>query len=233
MRNNRFTLIELLVVIAIIAILAAMLLPALSKAREKARAISCVNQLKQINIKAAIYCSDNNDILSYTLPVSNGHTTWKTQLGYKNTDKDYACPSQLYDKSKWPWVGYGMYNYTQDTDYSNNKDNKKTNLGSFVVYPNSGSTSYGAYNYGAMKQPTETLVFGDSGSSSKSVNYGWWYFTTPGFPEGSAIKLQHGDRANAAYADGHVASRNKGELRGSPMALKAFIDGSNTQIKMP
>jgi prepilin-type N-terminal cleavage/methylation domain-containing protein len=83
--KKHFTLIELLVVIAIIAILAAMLLPALSAARERARSANCISQLKQVGLAQMMYAGDNKDHICAILRTNGG--SWCNRGGLLHKDQ--------------------------------------------------------------------------------------------------------------------------------------------------
>jgi prepilin-type N-terminal cleavage/methylation domain-containing protein/prepilin-type processing-associated H-X9-DG protein len=117
-RRGGFTLIELLVVIAIIAILAALLLPALGRAKQRAQAIQCMNNYKQLTLAWIMYAGDNNDVLAL-------NTDQSAILGTA------ANPSPPWAGGKLDWAVHGLGDPNTNTLYLT--DPKGSCLGSYVA----------------------------------------------------------------------------------------------------
>ena len=232
MKKN-FTLIELLVVIAIIAILAAILLPALGKARDKGHAASCQSNLKQIAMGLTLYADDSDQYAPwgygpggtfnyYLYPYVGG--------GAYPADHSNAKPVEfpIYQCSKARY----KYMYTMDhaiSSYGYNgmayAYNKKR------VVPIFGYNKNHPSKLTSIPQPAVCFSFADgrlnlSASASTSEWGGGSYpSTAPGYDAQEDPKYRHNNCVNAAYFDGHVEQRKVLNLFTNPPEGRLFWCG--------
>lgn len=199
--KRQFTLIELLVVIAIIAILAAMLLPALNKARDKAKAINCTSRLKQSMLAMSMYHDDNPGFIHIYFFDGTNERRWSQKMYDEKyiTTENILCP------------GFEPYVFKNFTNCYGALNDFIADAGVIT----SGTPRWTYIQTAKIKKPSSFFILGDTVTSYNTggvwTQYGSLYIKSWNW----AIHARHSGRANLAYVDGHVGSVDSGQIIGN------------------
>jgi prepilin-type processing-associated H-X9-DG protein/prepilin-type N-terminal cleavage/methylation domain-containing protein len=246
--NSGFTLVELLVMMAVIAILAALLLPALAAAKSRAKRIECLSNLRQFSIAAQVYTGDNADFYPYAYYFDMAReisycwdfTTYESSsrvvpgvLWQGQTNPQIQqCPS-FTGSADWASDPYTGYNY--NTSYIGHGQGESADDPTGQGIPVPAKTA-------AVNHPAKTALFGDGQYSAGAdkfmrapypnpgdANFSGRYAGTQGF--------RHDGRSNAAFCDGHAESleacfTNNSDGAANVAPGTGFLSSSNTMYDL-
>ena len=210
--ERAFTLVEMLVVIAIIAILAALLLPALGRGKESARSVSCMNNLHQLALATSAYTLDANGSVpvfrTWLAKVGSGDLTTGGLYPYLKSKAVYRCPTENFSSKKFPVytipnLNPRNYSYAMSCGYCHTTDTAK------------------------MRTASKTLLFMEANMATN--DYSGLVGPDGGFMTAAhSLAFQHNKRGHLIMADFHLEIMNTNQFSAVAQTKRFWFPNDDT-----